>query len=222
MALNSKKYCHLVLILLAASARAPASILLHSSFDSDTEGWSVGAFFGTPSVPLTAHEPNGGRSGGYLATTDQFGNNAFRAPSGWLGNQTRLFGGRLRFYQRASESDGLVAPMVVLAGNSLILQFRAAPPTSDWTEFSVLLNAGAWEIGDGSGDASAKLASDEQILGVLGDLQWIAFSADWKAGEDLVGLDEVSITDASVPEPSSLTAVAGLAAVAMAVARRRG
>jgi hypothetical protein len=216
----------------AATCQAAPVVALSSTFDTGTEGWSIGAFFATESEPATDYQPTGGWSGGFLQTEDLFGNNAFRAPSTWLGNQAMLFGGTLRFYQRAADNDGLVAPAVALASGGLRLQYRAAPPGTDWTEYTVGLRTGDWEIADGSGAPGSRLATDAEILQVLSDLEWIAFGADWHTGDDLVGLDEVSITTGgggdnpgpggdNVPEPSAMTAFAGLGALALALLKRR-
>ena len=76
------------------------------------------------------------------------------------------------------------------------------------------------------------MATDAELLQVLSNLDWLAFSGDWHTGADLVGIDEVSIStlDATpvidpepvhTPEPASMTAVTGLGALALAVWRRR-
>jgi hypothetical protein len=202
-----------------------AATIHYSSFDSGTEGWSIGGFFASSSSPATDFVPSGGVSGGYLETTDIFGNNAFRAPSSWLGDQSALFGGRLRFFQRAVETDGFVSPVVVLAGAGLRLQYRDMPPGTEWTPYVVDLMAGGWEIGDGSGDPSSRLATDDQIRQVLANLDWIAFYADWHTGPDRVGLDEVMIegngeNPTEAPEPATVSIV-GLGAMAMIAVRRR-
>jgi hypothetical protein len=205
---------------------------LHSGFDQDAEGWSVGLFFSLGSLSPADYQPAGGSTGGYIETTDVNTDNAFRAPAPWLGDQSALFGGVLSFSQRALDTDGLVAAAAVLASGRTRLQYRAPPPGTDWTSYSVQLRAGEWEVGNGTGAASLRLATDAEILAVLSDLDWLAFSADWKAGDDLVGLDEVSITSiiggvngpgpvpVEAPEPAAMTSVAGLAALGLILFRR--
>jgi hypothetical protein len=200
---------------------------LYSGFDNSTEDWSVGSFFARSSEKAQDFQATGGWSGGYLQTTDKFGNNAFRAPSWWLGDQSRLFGSVLRFYQKAAETDGLTAPVVVLASETLRLQYRAAPPRTDWTEYRVALRAGQWEIGDGSGGVGKRLATNEEIFEALSNVEWLAFNGDWHTGEDLVGLDEVSLYTpdnsdfTEIPEPAAMTMFAGFGALAVALARSR-
>jgi hypothetical protein len=212
-----------------------AAIVHQSTFDSGAEGWSIGDFFAASFSPATGYVASGGASGGYLETTDIFGNNAFRAPSSWLGDQSQLFGGRLRFFQRAAQIDGLSFPVVVLAGSGQRLQYRDVAPGTNWTAYTVDLLAGRWEVGDVSGDPSARLATNAELREVLSSLDWFAFHADWHTGDDLIGLDEVSIDapgldgpddpdgpggDTTVPEPASLSIV-GLGVIVIAALRRR-
>ena len=184
--------------LLTGAAQAPGAVLLHSSFETGTEGWSIGSFFAPISILAEDYVAAGGQSGGFLQTEDLFGNNSFRAPASWLGNQSALFGAVLRFYQRAEETDGLVSPVVVLASDMIRLQYRMAPPGTDWTEYNVTFRAGDWEVGNGSGRPGSRLATDAELLQVLSNLDWLAFSGDWHTGADLVGIDEVSISTLDV------------------------
>ena len=211
------------LVSLSISCPASAAVILNSSFDTEAEGWSVGLFFSPGLLSGVKYHASGGPSGGFIETTDVNTNNAFRAPSDWLGNQSALFGGVLRFQQRAIDTDRLVAPAVVLSSGSTRLQYRAAPPGTDWTPYSVALRSGEWEVGDGSGGPGSRLATNAEILMVLSNLEWFAFSGDWKAGEDLVGLDEVSVTTmmADAPEPAAMTSAAGLGTIALALLHRR-
>jgi hypothetical protein len=230
--------CRVIAVAMLSVWVCGAATIAHSSFDSGTEGWSIGDFFAASFSPAEGFVASGGVSGGYLETSDLYGNNAFRAPSSWLGDQSRLFGGRLRFFQRAAETDGLAFPVVVLAGAGMRLQYRDLPPGPDWTEYSVGLFAGHWEVGDGSGEASPRLATDDQIREVLSSLDWLAFHADWHTGADLIGFDEITIegpggdnpnggnpnggnpNNVHTPEPSALSIVTGLGSIVIAVVRR--
>lgn len=222
--LSQLRFFTLTALFACASQGAP---IYSGSFDSGTDGWSIGEFFSSPSSPASGFIPTGGVSGGYLETTDVYGYNAFRAPASWLGNQIQLFGTNLHFFQRAEDTDNFVSPLIVLAGSGMFLQYRAAPPGTDWTEYDVSFIAGEWEVGNGSGEAG-RLATNDEIREVLSSLDWLAINADWKTGADRIGLDGVAIETARdpgpvthTPEPASLPAVAGLGALATAVWRRR-
>ena len=192
--------------------------LLESNFDSGLDGWSVGELFSLTHGVAPQYVDAGGVSGGFIQTEDIYAFNAFRAPSSWLGDQSNLFGASLRIGQRARSTDGITYPLVVIGSGSTRLQFRAAPPGTDWTTFIVPFRADAgWELGDGSGNLNVA-ATDAQLKLALSKVDWFGINADWKTGTDLVGLDQVKVyvsDEANIdnPEPSTvILVISGLCA----------
>lgn len=192
--------------------------VLESSFSAGDEGWTLGDFFNRTHGVLPQYVSSGGVSGGFIQAIDVYGFNSFHAPAAWLGNQSALHGSLLHVHQRVASSDGINFPLVVLGSGATRLQYRVSPPGTDWTHIQVpLVAAAGWEVGLGSGDPG-RAATEEELRLVLSNVEWFAFNADWQTGDDLVGLDEVYITN---PEPGAMILTfSGLAAV-VSIARRR-
>ena len=194
--------------------------LLESDFSIGMEGWTLGDFFNATHGALPQYISAGGiDGGGYIQGTDIYGFNSFHAPDSWLGNQSQLCGGVLHLHQLARSNDALNYPLVVLGSGATRLQFRTAPPGTDWTEYVIPFRAEAgWEMGNGSGDPGPA-ATEADLQAVLANLQWFALDADWQTGDDLVGLDQVYV---SMPEPSAwLLSGSGLAGLVVGATRRR-
>ena len=200
--------------------------LLESNFDSGIDGWSIGELFTITQSSAPQYVDTGGVSGGFIQTTDLYSFNALRAPTSWLGDQSSLFGATMRISQRARTSDGIAYPIVVIGRGSTRLQFRAAPPGTDWTTFIVPLRADAgWELGDGSGDPGMPV-NDAQLKFMLSRIDWLGIDADWHTGADLVGMDSVKISfpeniTVDNPEPSTVVLVISGLCAAVVLKRRR-
>jgi Laminin B (Domain IV) len=208
---------NLIVVTVLSVFTCQTAVSLESNFDSGDDGWTVGDFFGGDHGFLPNHVTFGGVSGGYIETDDFYGFNAFRAPASWLGDQSGLYGAVLHIHQKVLSSDGLNFPMVALVSGVIKLQYRTPPPGADWTAFHIPLRADeGWEIGNGSGNPGAP-ATEEDLRRVLSNLSWFAINADWQTGDDLVGMDQVSV---SVPEPASF-ALSASAFAAFAILRRR-
>src|SRR4029079_18137613 len=140
-----------VLIALAALDARAATIAV-STFDTDTNGWTVGEFFTSAGSAAPTLVPSGGSPGGFIRTIDMFGFNAYQAPSAFLGDQSAAYGGTLSLEMQALSNDGINFPMVVIGDGATTLQFRTTPPGTAWTSYAVpLLASGGWEMGGGTG-----------------------------------------------------------------------
>jgi laminin B (domain IV) len=215
-----------VLAVSLLACNAAEITLLESNFDSGIEGWSIGELFTVTHGSAPQYVNTGGVTGGFIQTADLYAFNAFRAPSNWLGDQSSLFGATMRISERVRSSDGLPYPLVVIGSGSTRLQFRAAPPGTDWTTFIVPLRADAgWELADGSGGPGVSV-TDAQLKAALSKVDWLGIDADWHTGADLVGLDNVKVSfpdniTVHTPEPSTvLLVISGLCA-AVVLKRRR-
>src|SRR4029078_13489888 len=137
-----------VLIALAALDAHAATITV-STFDTDTNGWTVGEFFTSAGRTAPTLLPSGGNPGGFIRTTDMFGFNAYQAASAFLGDQSAAYGGTLSLDMQALSHDGIYFPMVVIGDGATTLQFRTTPPGTAWTSYAVpLLASGGGETAD--------------------------------------------------------------------------
>ncbi|HYI94893.1 MAG TPA: laminin B domain-containing protein [Bryobacteraceae bacterium] len=197
-----------------------ATTLLRSDFETGDQSWTVGEFFNSTHGWLPTYVPFGGVDGsGYIETSDVYGFNAFHAPTSWLGDQSRLYGAKIRIQQKVLSADGRMLPLIGLVSGATKLQFRTPPPGTDWTTYQIPLIASAgWEIANGSGD-SGPAATEEDLRRVLSNLQWLAINADWQAGNDIVSMDNVYV---GMPEPASIAlSASALATLAFFHRRRR-
>lgn len=204
--------------LAAGAASAGAVVLASSSFDTDTEGWTVQN--GASSFQWVA---SGGESGGFVRATDSTPGVAwvYVAPAAYLGDMSDAYGGTLSFWLRAVP---LTNPHVEnyadvkLTGAGLTLAIDAgASPTNTWTAFNLSLSAGAWRLDDLSG----AVASPAQVQAVLADLTSIRIRGEFSNAVDIGAIDTVVLA-APVPEPAgALMFAAGLSLLGLTLLRKR-
>ena len=215
-------FASFVLSTLAIAAPAAADTLASSTFDSSAEGWGVGEF--TAIIPTTGivYDP----VNQLVSSTDLTGNSAFLASAAFLGDQSAAFGGTLSFDLATASNDGGVYSAVSLIGAGLTLYsvFTQNPGTT-LTPFSFDLVGTSFKIGDPFGGGGT-LASDAQLLSVLGDLDQLAILVDWRSGDDFTQLDNVFLASApgpigGVPEPATWAMMIGGIALAGGTLRRR-
>jgi Laminin B (Domain IV)/PEP-CTERM motif len=197
-----------------------------STFNTDTEGWSV---VGDQAGPVT-WIPTGGSPGGYVSVTDSVvgGTMYFVAPSAYFGNMSSAYGTPLTFnlIQNFPDTPNQFddsAGDVVLKGSGLTLAYNLAvnPANGSWTPYSVPLAGGAWHIGDLNGS----LATQQDLQLVLSDITSLQIRAEYQTGPDTDGLDSVSFGSAAVgavPEPSTWAMmILGFVGVGAMTYRRR-
>lgn len=229
-----KKACASIVCVLCAaclpatSSAADGALLVQSTFETDSEGWTALGSTGSPSwavntvIPVQ-HQAGDGNPGGHIVVQDPDGEwSYFAAPLAFLGDKSAAFGGRLSFDSRlVSAPGGSLAneAEVVLhgAGLTLVYEVTASLPSS-WTTFDIPLLAGGWRV---SSTFSGALASDAQLMSVLGDLDALWINAEYITPVvETVALDNVQLM-APVPEPRmALMMAAGLGLLAWAARRR--
>lgn len=229
-----KKACASIVCVLCAaflpatSSAAQGAVLVQSTFDTDAEGWTALGSSGSPAwtvntiIPVQ-HLASGGNPDGHIVVQDPDGEwSYFAAPLAFLGDKSAAFGGQLSFDSRlVSASGGSLAneAEVVLhgAGLTLVYEVTASLPAS-WTTFDIPLVAGGWRV---SSTFSGALATDAQLMNVLGDLDALWINAEYITPVvETVALDNVRLL-APVPEPRiALMMAAGLGLLAWNARRR--
>lgn len=186
-----------LLSLLVASASVQAAAI-ESTFDAGLEGWT------SSEGGELAFEATGGNPGGFLKQTDTSLNDMFvNAPAKFLGNLTPYLNGTLSFDARQVSGDGeKYAPFgfvtIFNGGNAVSVDIAGAnAPSTDWTTFSVKLDADGFET------------TLEALTAVLSNVTMISVELESQIGiVEATGMDNFRITSA-VPEPSTLM-IAGL------------
>lgn len=151
-----------------------------SNFTNSYDGWSftglVSDFARNPGAALSASD--GGVDTWY-----------WLAPEAYLGDKTAYFGGSLSFdLKQSATSNQFDSDDVILVGGGITLVLDIAPPGTDWTSYSAYLDSrSAWRVGSEDGP----LATETQILHVLGDLQSFRIRGEYQIGADTGGLDNV-------------------------------
>lgn len=203
----------------ACATVAGTAVAADSPFDTDTDGWTA---IGDVAGPVT-WVAAGGNPDGHIRVRDSVsgGVTYFDAPDEFLGNQSGSFGQMLSFdlmqifTGSASQFD---AADVVLIGGGLTLVYDTAsnPAQSAWTHYDVLLTGAGWHVGTLGG----AIATDDQMMGVLGALTDLRIRSEYRTGADTGALDNVVLP--SVPEPASAAlALVGLGLLAGVTHRRR-
>ncbi|MFT7594457.1 MAG: hypothetical protein ACI8R4_001778 [Paracoccaceae bacterium] len=116
------------------------------------------------------------------------------APDAYLGNRGAFYGGSLSFDLRQDITTSQFDDNdVVLTGGGLTLALDVgANPGTDWTSYSVNLSlGGGWKIGSING----RVATEDEIRNVLGDLQSLEIRGEYVNGTtgDASNLDNVAM-----------------------------
>ena len=171
---------------------------LSSSFDADDENWRT-----TPDArrnPYPEYLASGGNPGGYLTATDLASGDVwyFCAPAKYLGDQSALYGGVLRYDVRQNNASSQFASHDVRLegrdGTRLVFDIEPNPATT-WSPRSVtLLASSGWTVTDLSGAA----ATEQQMQDVLADLAAVCIRGEYRSGSDRGDLDNVFMLPPSV------------------------
>jgi hypothetical protein len=178
--------------------------LIVSTFDTNTEGWTL---FGD-AASLT-HFAAGGNPGGFIRATDlQFADVwYFKAPAKFLGDKSLAYDQILSFdLRQTGTGTQFNATDVVLNGGGLQIAIDAGTnplPVGDWVSYGVLLSesAGWLKVSNHEILSGGVPVTQAEMLTVLGSLTQMRIRGEFIAGSDMGRLDNVAMN--VVPEPSS-------------------
>ena len=223
---NFAKVSAIVLALSTLATVASAAAI--STFDTDSENWSVVSFtnpnagdFSVLSTNAPTFHATGGNPGGFISTVDpDNGDFMFSAPAKFLGNQSGAGSLSYDLNYPVGNLDYKPVDIMLTDGATRLLWLSNPTPSlgPSFTHVAVGLAPSAnWHIGSNSG--ATPTAGDFQA--VLSNLTGLFISGEYTAGLiETPGLDNVRL---SVPEPASviLAAVGLVALPAMARNRKR-
>jgi hypothetical protein len=140
----------------------------------------------------------------------------FRAPVAFLGNQSAALGGTLSFDTITDTGLDYNGADVVIKGNGKVLVYDVAPTTgANWSSVTLTVSPSAnWRLNTLNG-AAANVADFQSVLANVSEL-WI--TAEYHAGTETTGLDNVALS--AVPEPKAMSSALCCAGVAMIFRRR--
>jgi alkaline phosphatase D len=166
---------------------------LTSTFDNGSDGWTImgdGNNAHTGFWPLSlqpSYDPTGGNPGGavYAVDAGRQMNWFWHAPPKFLGNRLGAYGGTLEFDIRIEPASptGSYADVILAGGGlSILIDAGPEPTTTQWTHYSVPLDASAdWRHGHLLGTH----VTEEEIRAVLKNLtvllirgEYVGFSND--------------------------------------------
>ncbi|GJM24118.1 MAG: hypothetical protein DHS20C16_05330 [Phycisphaerae bacterium] len=161
-----------------------------STFETGDEGWTLlGDAEGGRADP--DYIINDGNPGAHISADDDAlgGIWYWKAPAKFRGNFADAYGNSLTFDLKQSATDfGLDRRDVILIGDggTLIWFDTAMNPGTDWTPYSIALNASSgWMLDDDSP------ASESVIRAVLGTIEDLQIRGEYRNGNDTGGLDNV-------------------------------
>jgi len=233
---SRSRFCA-VLAALGAAVVAPAAQAASSTFDGGAEGWQLVDVSGggtytdvQPGYPVPVmYAAAGGNPGGFISATDPSGLTFFfAAPAQFLGDQSALYGGSLK-YDIKVEAVGdpwTGDPDVVLISNAgvLVYDFGTSAANNPGTSFAartIPWTESGWRVSSINGAA----VTEQQFRQVTSSLTGLLIAGEFVASTggpesfETASLDNVMLTP--VPEPSEALLMAlGLAGVLLA--RRPG
>ena len=178
-------------------------------FDNNAEGWYV--VDRDPSTQMYAglHAPPvyrgaGGNPGGFLQSSDGFGDWYWRAPSTYYGNKSGFCGAKLSFDLITDGKDVLVpnSPQGVIIGNTiteLYYDFSPMDVINTWKHFEVPLCSANWKVLFDPVAQRGDPATPAQFQGILATLTTLDILGEFGNGPDTGGLDNVCIACCTNP-----------------------
>jgi hypothetical protein len=161
-----------------------------SDFESGDDGWTLqGDAEGGRSDP--DFNVTGGNPGAFISADDDAlgGIWYFQAPAEYRGNFAAAYGQTLSFDLKQSiDNSQLDRRDIIITGDggSVIWFDTANNPGTDWTAYSVVLDASAGWMNDDDSPAS-----EAQIRAVLADIEDLQIRGEYRNGEDTGSLDNV-------------------------------
>jgi hypothetical protein len=180
----------LFVVLASCGQAATGRPLVVHDFSASAEGWLIAG--DTGQVTPVFH-PSGGRSGGYIANTDEAAGETwyFQAPESVLAQLAAAEGGRLEYSLKQDSADAGFADddvVIVSPAGRLSYRFDYAPGT-EWTDFSVPLSTAVnWRW-----NWNAR-ATEEQIRSVLTRPSRLEIRGEYRTGDDAGAMDRFLLT----------------------------
>lgn len=186
-----------------------------TTFNTGSDGWtSVTLPYPEPGAPpslLATYEPEfrqtGGNPAGYAFILDPDGDGAtgnvqyWRAPTGFLGNQLRSYGGTLSFdlLQTSSGYGYFDQEDVILVGGNrtLVYDVPANPAVNLWTAYTVPLSETGWR----NDTLNGAPATQSEMAAVLSSLTAIYIRGEYLLGPDGQAIDNVELLEPQVDSP---------------------
>jgi len=239
---RARKMCGALAVTAAAFSPAAMAIVpigASSTFDTDADGWKfvdvpgVGNYVDVqPGYPAdVVYSSTGGNPGGFIAATDPSNLTFFfAAPGKFLGDQSLVYGGTLKYDIKVNPAtpEWTGDPDVVLISQAGVLvydfgQSAAANPGASFSSRTIPWTESGWRIGNINGSAVTQ-QQFQQVVTSLGSLliagEFIASTPGVSSTFETASLDNVMLTP--VPEPSAaVLMVLGLVGVTLAARRRK-
>lgn len=179
--------------LMALFSASSYGMTISSTFDLDAEGWTgngVGA--------NVTYESTGGNPGGFIRVNDTGNvlplNSGILAPGAFLGDLSAFIGGELSVdYRAISGSNATLLPefgraWIAGGGEEAFFDLAAAPPAAGaWDTFTAPLYAASWGV------------SDAIWATIMGNVTTLGIGTDAFDGADVVGVDNISISQVPLP-----------------------
>jgi hypothetical protein len=170
-----------------------------SSFDAGDEGWRVVGDAQGGSV-LPDFIPWGGNPGGYVSATDDVlgGTWYWQAPDAFLGDRSASYGQLLTFDLRQSQTNYQFVrndDLILTDGNLTLIFHLPYHPDTDWTSYSISLDASSgWQVQE-----YGRAPTPAEMQDVLASLTDLRIRGEYRNGSDTGGLDNVILHPADCP-----------------------
>lgn len=209
----------MVLIALALAGTSFANVI--STFDTDSEGWTVA---GNDPDNMVQYFSTGGLPGGFIQRTDtSVSYFHFQAPAKFLGNLTGYSYISYDLLQTVTSNDTSWFYRVVLEGAGLMLLNSVELPVNptSWVHQQVYFQPLGWQLITNLGHVSGAPVTAEQFASVLSNVTALYITGDLaNMPVDIASLDNVMMIN--TPEPSTVVLIsAGLAGLWLRRRRRR-
>jgi hypothetical protein len=200
-------------------SQAGAGTIASSTFSTNADGWTDGDLTDTSAAPQTITYDSTHQ---WITSPDpELGvNNAFIAPSKFIGNDSSALNGTISFQlsDSANAGNNNQSPLSLISGSTVLYAKNTVgvPSTSQssLTTYTITLSASDFYTGN-SGDQTDPTngtVTNTELATVLGSLTQLAIGLDWNVGDDFSTLDNVVLTagpPSATPLPAALPLFAG-------------
>jgi len=188
---------------LTLAAIAPAQVLVESTFESGSDGWTTITTRNRSFTSGTSAFAGTNSSGTLVQRDPDDGVSYWRAPEKFAGGKSLALGGVLSFDLKQSATGNPIRnlpDLILIGGGRTLVNMLPRTPITRWQRYHMVLDRGAgWRVGTLGGPEATRM----DLLATLSALEDIRIRAEFRGGGETNYLDNVQFTAHQAAAPRS-------------------